>query len=185
MSRRCPNATFLLPDVATHKGRALDGSVPLIPRPMGYNKFVATVRAFAMAPPLAFPWDEAVRVTSYSLRRKLPSMADRLGFPMEARAALGDWRDPVLAEGGAAPQPREPMSVRYSAARLESSVRARLVCMASLHVSSSEATAVPTADPLGSGLAQRLLEEVAQPAWGFPTTDTSTPPPAKCARQQE
>ena len=49
----CPDATFLVPDTADHRGRALDGSVPLLPRPMSYNKFMACLRALVMAPPLA------------------------------------------------------------------------------------------------------------------------------------
>ena len=150
LRRHCPDATFLVPDLAGHRGRALDGGVPLVANPMSYHKFMATVRALAMAPPLALSWEEAARVTSYSLRRKLPSTADRLRLPMETRAALGDWRDPIITDRGAAPQPREPMSVLYSAARLESSVRARLECLASLRESMARDGVSTGADDAGS-----------------------------------
>ena len=67
-------------------------------------------------PPFLLPLGEAVRLTAYSLRRKLPSVADRLQLGEERRSEIGDWRD----------------EVRYSAARLETSASTRRVCLAAL-----------------------------------------------------
>eukprot|EP00974_Lingulodinium_polyedra_P105762 10237687-Lingulodinium_polyedra.AAC.1 len=60
---------------------------------MAYSKFVACLRALIMSPPLSLTFEQARAVSTYSLRRKLPSAADRLALPMSERSALGDWAD--------------------------------------------------------------------------------------------
>ena len=82
------------------------------------------------APPLQLTQQEAQRVTSYSSRRKRPSVAGRAEMSLEQRAQLGDWRDPVRSGKGSARQGHEPMAVRYSAARLDRSDQTRLFCLA-------------------------------------------------------
>ena len=131
---RMPQADFLVPDLATTLGAGLNGDTPVVPRAMKYDKFMTLLRALTRAPPLSFTHDEARQISTYSLRRKLPTLADRLNLSMQHRAELGDWSDPVAAGEERRPLPAEPMAVRYSAARLGSSVRTREVCLAVLHL---------------------------------------------------
>ena len=131
---RMPQADFLVPDLATTLGAGLTGDTPVVPRAMKYDKFMTLLRALTRAPPLSFTHDEARQISTYSLRRKLPTLADRLNLSMQHRAELGDWSDPVAAGEERRPLPAEPMAVRYSAARLGSSVRTREVCLAVLHL---------------------------------------------------
>ena len=122
-------AAYLVPDVVNPRGEPLGPRSELVDRPMAYNRFMGMIRALAMAPPLAMSMEDARRITSYSLRRKLPTVADRLGLPLGKRAELGDWKD-VVAVGAMQRRPApEPMAVRYSAARLVSSARTRAQCM--------------------------------------------------------
>ena len=96
---------------------------------MSYYRFMGTLRALARAPPLSLGEEAARELTSYSLRRKLPTVADRLRLPQERRAELGDWKDEVdLGSSGAKPA-REPMAVWYSDARLRSAAETRLLCV--------------------------------------------------------
>ena len=96
---------------------------------MGYSKFMGVMRGIAMMPPLSVTPEQAKDITTYSLRRKLASVADRLGMPIERRAELGDWRDPILGADGRKSQVKEPMCVRYSDARLETSACTRRTCL--------------------------------------------------------
>ena len=69
--------------------------------------------------------EDARRITSYSLRKELPTEADRLDLPQVERAELGDWKD-VVAVGAMQSWPTpEPMAVRYSAARLVSAAHTK------------------------------------------------------------
>ena len=85
---------------------------------MSYPKFQGLLRSLCALAPLGLPLEEARRLTTYSLRRKLPSVADRLQLPPKRRAEIGDWMD-VLPDGaGGWKAPREPMFARHSAAAL-------------------------------------------------------------------
>ena len=86
-----------------------------------------------MSPPLSLTDAEVRSITSYSLRRKLASVADRLMLPLERKSELGDWRGPVSDGAGGWRSVREPMCVRYSAARLETSATSRRVCLQAMH----------------------------------------------------
>ena len=132
LERELRDCNFLVPDVETRRGHSLSDKSQLVKQPMSYHKFMGVLRALAMAPPLSLNPEDARKLTSYSLRRKLPSVADRLRLPLERRAELGDWKDEVSL-GGPGPGPvREPMAVRYSDARLHSSVETRMVCVMAL-----------------------------------------------------
>ena len=75
--------------------------------------------------------EDAMRVSTYSLRRFFPTVADRLRIPVYRRHDLGDWCDTPL--DGAVPVRHAPMAVRYSDARLESSADSRRVCHLALY----------------------------------------------------
>ena len=99
---------------------------------MGYSKFQGLLRSLCALAPLSLPLEEARRFTTYSLRRRFPSVPDRLQLPPERRAEIGDRVD-VLPDGAAGwKAPREPRCVRYSAARLEASASTQRVCLAAL-----------------------------------------------------
>lgn len=97
----------------------------LVDRPMSYSHFQILLRNL-----LSEVLDTAtvLQVSTYSLRRKLPSVADRIGLAWEEREALGSWQ----SSNSASRQRGMPMAVRYSAARLQSECNARKVCLAAL-----------------------------------------------------
>ena len=128
-----PRAEFMVPDVSVSGWAEVDELTDLIKRPMGYSKFSGCLRSMAMKPPLALCLEEAQKITTYSLRRKLASIADRIQMPLERRAELGDWRDKLPDGRGGWQAVKEPMCVRYSAARLETSAVARRFCLQALH----------------------------------------------------
>ena len=115
--------TIMMPDVVVSDVLA---SAQFVPQPMTYNRFVVLVRQLCSFPPLALSSDELDAVSTYSLQRWLPSIADGLQLKPEERASLGNWQDSVG-------QPvREPMHVRYSEVRLESSAQARRLCISAV-----------------------------------------------------
>ena len=106
-----------------------------------------------------------MRVSTYSLRRFLPTVADRLRIPLDRRHDLGDWCDTPL--DGAAPVRHAPMAVRYSDARLESSADSRRVCHLALRMAR---LAEFEADEDVRALSPQVLslyEQVLSIAWGF------------------
>ena len=121
--------TFLIPDVELEQGQGLSPHCCIWTRPMRYTKFVACLRALCGAPPLSLPSAQLKDITTYSLRRFLPTAADRLALPLADRAILGDWSDVPLQADGSRPRIREPMAVRYSDARLQSSVIVRAIIL--------------------------------------------------------
>ncbi|CAK0797313.1 unnamed protein product, partial [Prorocentrum cordatum] len=133
LNKRIPDATYLIPDLVLPTGCAVDELADFIERPMGYAEFTGCLRSLAMRPPLQLARSEVRSITTYSLRRKLASIADRIQLPLERRAELGDWRDRVADGQGGWKATREPMCVRYSAARLETSAMSRRVCLHALH----------------------------------------------------
>ena len=70
------------------------------------------------------------KITGYTFRRFLPTVADALQFSVEKRQCLGNWVDAVTDQTG---RPiKEPMSVRYSQARLENTAQVKRVCLAAV-----------------------------------------------------
>eukprot|EP00971_Amphidinium_carterae_P328862 6460955-Amphidinium_carterae.1 len=70
----------------------------------------------------------SVRLTTYAMRRFLPSLALSLKIPEEDRNALGNWLDCV----GSGRQ-TEPMNIRYSDTRLERSSDVKRSILAALN----------------------------------------------------
>ena len=134
-SRICPGARFLVPDIEVGK----DGAFGLVvPKPMSYVKFTRCLRSLLIGPPAKLTTTEALQVTSYSLRRKLASVADRLGLSIQRRSELGDWKQDVIEDGARIRRAAEPMAVRYSAARLETTASTRRLCLHVLDVVSQQ-----------------------------------------------
>ncbi|CAK0889629.1 unnamed protein product [Prorocentrum cordatum] len=102
-------------------------------RPL-FHELMGELQRHAPGAQFLIPDMQARGVTTYSLRRKLPTAADRLALPMLDRSALGDWADVVVAgEGQKQRACREPVAVRYSDARLESSAQVRRIILAAFH----------------------------------------------------
>ena len=139
---------------------------------MSYSRFQGLLRSLCGLAPLGLPLEEARRFTTYSLRRKLPSVSDRLQLPPERRAEIGDWLD-VLPDGaGGWKPPREPMFVRYSAARLETSASTRRVCLAALWSATDDEAVRQAEDP------QALYKAVLGPEWGRQLDEPALSPEA-------
>jgi hypothetical protein len=156
---------FIVPDVNMRRTGCLSPECPLTNRPMSYNKYMGCIRALVMMEPLALSLAEARDFTTYSLRRKMPTIADRLRLPMCMRAELGNWQEAVDVGSADHKRVREPMAVRYSAARLESAAQTRRVCLTAMNkaktaVDEDEATRT-MADKVSS-----MIMEVLSDAWG-------------------
>ena len=134
-SQICPGARFLVPDIEIGKDGAFG---PIVPKPMSYVKFTRCLRSLLIGPPANLTATEALQVTSYSLRRKLASVADRLGLSIQRRSELGDWKQDVIEDGARVRRAAEPMAVRYSAARLETTASTRRLCLYVLDVVSQQ-----------------------------------------------
>ena len=65
----------------------------LVEEHMPYPRFVSLVRHLLALSPLELSEEAQAKISSYSLRRLLPTVADGLALVPEERAALGNWRD--------------------------------------------------------------------------------------------
>ena len=83
----------------------------LVQQQMAHRKFQACIRGLANTTLVSLPLEEAARLTTYSLRRKLPSAADRFQLVGERRSEIGDWRDEVGTSAGARKPKKEPMQL--------------------------------------------------------------------------
>jgi len=88
---------------------------------MKYGRFNKLIRDVVQ---LLAAGDEtlAAKMSSYSLRRALPSIADAAGLSEFQRSSLGNWRDGCKL--------KEPLAVRYSSARLDTSNLTKQMCLA-------------------------------------------------------
>ena len=119
------------------------------------------------------------KVTGYTLRRWLPSVAHGLQLPLERRRDLGNWCDVVT--GDTSQRVSEPMSVRYSEARLEATAQVKRLCLAAvLHLCrwASREEKVITWEHLAGCIKSipRFEAKVRQAAWGH--DPGPAPPPA-------
>ena len=129
---RSHDAEHLVPDISLRTTKGLTEDSPVLNTPMPYGKFMGCLRALMMSPPLALSPSDASKLTSYSLRRKLPTVADRLRLDMAKKAELGDWKETPAGSKGHHRRASEPMAVRYSAAKLESAAQTRRLCLLAL-----------------------------------------------------
>ena len=159
------NPGYLIPDVNTRRAGGLCPESMVMCKPMSYNKFMGCMRAILMAEPLSMTLADAREITTYSLRRKMPTVADRLRLSMEMREELGNWRENINAGDGAHKKAREPMAVRYSAAKLESSAQTRRMCLLAISkLKSGEAEDMAIRNMAGN--AKLMQSEVLGADWG-------------------
>ena len=113
-------ADLLLPDIVIG-ANGLDGGCKFGPGPMSRDKFLDIVASLLED---AAP----AKLTTYSFRRWLPTIAGALDMPIDRRRDLGNWVDTVA--DGSTHRTREPMAVRYSQQRLEATAQVKRVCLA-------------------------------------------------------
>jgi len=123
------NPGYLIPDIELHRQRGLCPEAKVVAKPMSYGKFMGCFRALLMAEPMELSFADAKEYASYSLRRKMPTVADRLRLSMEMRDELGNWREAIDQQGSKQRKASEPMAVRYSEAKLESAAQTRRLCL--------------------------------------------------------
>ena len=102
-------------------------------------------------------------------------VADRIRLSIELREELGNWRETINAGDGGHKKAREPMAVRYSAAKLESSAQTRRVCLLAVSkLKRGEAEDMATRSMAGKIL--RMQNDVLGPDWGTDAAEVSQPP---------
>jgi hypothetical protein len=119
---------YMIPDIVLTWSDEV-GPFELLPVPMPYHRFQGILRQLASANSKV-PSETVMKLTSYSARRFLPSVADGISLSLEQRNTLGNWVDKV--SGGSEKQSREPMVVRYSQNRLHSAADVKRLCLAAL-----------------------------------------------------
>ena len=117
--------SIMMPDIFVDRGQALH-TATFLPQHMKYGRFVVLCRALCAMKPLSLQPEELDAVSTYSLRRWLPTIADGLQLPIEERGSLGNWCDST------GQKLKEPMAVRYSALRMEAVAQVRRVCIAAV-----------------------------------------------------
>jgi hypothetical protein len=127
--------TIFCPDISVPAGKSLQNAC-FVAECMPYGRFQALLRQ------IAGPMCNDVHLSTYSLRRMLPSVADALNLAMPERSALGNWVD----SSDQTSSKSEPMAVRYSAARLTSSAAVRRLCLAALYHATTVQPDVTLAD---------------------------------------
>jgi len=156
------NPGYMFPDIDTRKG--LNPESEISPdKPMSYGKFMGCLRAILLA--MGLTAEDLRDITTYSLRRKLPTVADRLRLPMEARDELGNWQESIGTAEGARRKAREPMAVRYSEAKLESAAQTRRVCLLALSKLAPEDPEDDATRRMAKGVPD-MQEAVLGPEWG-------------------
>lgn len=165
----------LLPDIKIGD-KGLEGDCSFTEGRMSRNKFLDIASWLLQE-------TEDERVTGYTFRRFLPTVADALQFPIEKRQCLGNWVDTVADKSGH--RTKEPMAVRYSQVRLENTAQLKRVCVAAVaHVHAwtqtqqSPATWEQVAGCIKS--IPTLEENTRRSKWGKCSTSEamSTTPPA-------
>jgi len=116
---------FFVPDVC-FTGDSLDAPFSWVPDHMPASRFAGIMRSL-LAPSSS---SSSPRLTTRSTRRCLASFAQALDISGEDRCALGNWRDNVSAQD--MPRRAEPMIVRYSSDRLESSAAIKRLLFAAV-----------------------------------------------------
>ena len=98
--------TFIIPDIVLDQHGKVTSTSKLLLKPMQLAKFVRILQSFCIACSLSEA--EARQVTSYALRRFLPTVAGTLKIPESFADAIGDWQQSCTK---GAPQ---SMATRYN-----------------------------------------------------------------------
>ena len=85
-----PGDHFLLPDFE-HRGASLEHITSLSPRPMTGKRYIALLKELVSASPYNLEWSEVSMYTQHSMRRGLPSLADRCLYAPSEQLSIGLW----------------------------------------------------------------------------------------------
>ena len=146
---------LLLPDLVVG-ARGLQGKCTVTDRTMGRSKFLGLAASFVQRA-------HGQKVTGYTLRRWLSSVAQGVKLPLERRGDLGNWGDCVGEKG--TNMVSEPMAVLYSSTRLEANAQVKRVCCAAVnHLLKWEADGIKHRPPPNGGSLWEHLGGCAGPA---------------------
>ena len=156
-------AQFVVPDIVI-KGRAgVSPDSEFDFKPMGYAKFVDLMRRLVQA--LGF---QPERVTTYSLRRFVPSLADALKFPDSWAQAVGEWAEVPKGQDRRAHRAQRLMSKRYAADKSNTAGEIKLLAIVGVHIAAKREDTGLNFDSLrAADIDLRELEAAAaKPSWG-------------------
>jgi hypothetical protein len=113
---------FVIPDIVLDPNGKVSSSSKILLQPMPLPKFIRVLQSFCLA--CGMDQATAKNVTSYGLRRFLPTVAGSVKLPEHLAEAIGDWQQSASAK--AAPQ---SMSTRYNDDKvlMAADVKARLL----------------------------------------------------------
>ena len=121
MGTESANAIFL-PDIASH-----GSGWQIVAAPLPISRAQTVIRDLLGS---ASHENSEQTITTYALRRFLPTVAESLLLTESERSSLGNWVDRVSSVGQG--RQREPMHVRYSDSRLEESANVKRVLLQAL-----------------------------------------------------
>ena len=176
---------FLVPAVSLPKQQGLHENTPYYPRKMSSGQFNAVLKALGRLV------DPESSLTSYSLRKFLPTVADTLVFPAEWKQAIGEWVEAPARGTGSAPPAVTMMSHRYASDKTTTASEIKLACFVAIDAASSTVSK-PTWDTLRqeAGQVSSLTTLAAGPRWGSHEREEvdedllRTPSPVKDADEQ-
>jgi hypothetical protein len=108
----------------------LDAVTELLPKPMTLARFMYFSKQIFSSPSFGLDEDQLKRITSYSARRILPTVAERRGFTPIERLSVGGWK------GAEALELRKQMSIpdRYADHRLQTALELKRDCLTGLQL---------------------------------------------------
>ena len=124
---------FIVQDLAVPPGQQLCATTPRIAKPMPLLKFNALLRAVGLG--LGAKPEEAEKLSSYSLRRILPTAAEVMQFAPHECQALGNWAE-IPATASSAPVKAKAavgMAQRYADDQVASAAHIKAQVVTSLH----------------------------------------------------
>jgi len=101
--------------------------------PLSYARFASSSRKLLQAPPLGLSQEESGKITTYSGRKQLPTLAGLLRLEPLERAALSNWTDPVSGDK-ATSRANRSMGARYDGGKLIQSIQVKVECVAAARV---------------------------------------------------
>ena len=124
---------FIVQDLAVTPGQQLAAGTPKIARPMPLPKFNALLRSVGLG--LGATPEEAEKLSSYSLRRFLPTAAEVMQFAPHECQALGNWAEIPAAATAAPVRSRTAvgMAQRYADDQVASAAHIKAQVVTSLH----------------------------------------------------
>ena len=119
-----------MPDVLTTQGTAMTPGDRWMPTPMGYEKFVATMRTCLTDHPGI---QQTKNLTFNTLRRLMPTGADVLQFNDTIAAAIGNWQELPGGRGDRKGRVKNQMAKRYAGEKIYTAGRYKLMVVVAIN----------------------------------------------------